>query len=62
MATWSKLGTPEGRSFRANLVADPEVARSVSQAELDAAMDPTMHTRAVDRIFERVFRDVGGRR
>jgi adenylosuccinate lyase len=62
MATWQKLGTPEGRSFRANLLADPEVARSVSQAELDAAMDPKMHTRAVDRIFERVFRDVGGRR
>ena len=62
MATWQKLGTPEGRSFRANLLADPEVARSVSQAELDAAMDPKMHTRAVDQIFERVFRDVGGRR
>jgi adenylosuccinate lyase len=62
MATWQKLDTPEGRSFRANLLADPEVARSVSQAELDAAMDPKMHTRAVDRIFERVFRDVGGRR
>ena len=62
MATWQKLGTPEGRSFRANLLADPEVVRSVSQAELDAAMDPKMHTRAVDRIFERVFRDVGGRR
>jgi adenylosuccinate lyase len=61
MATWQKLGTPEGRSFRANLLADPEVARSVSQTDLDAAMDAKMHTRSVDRIFERVFREDGGR-
>ena len=27
MATWEKLGTPAGGSFRANLEADPEVAR-----------------------------------
>ena len=27
MATWERLGTPEGRSFRDNLLADPEVAR-----------------------------------
>ncbi|HEX2941819.1 MAG TPA: adenylosuccinate lyase, partial [Rhodopila sp.] len=27
METWTKLGTPEGRSFRANLEADPDVAR-----------------------------------
>ena len=39
MATWAKLGTPEGRSFRDNLLADPEVSRRVSAAELDAAMD-----------------------
>ena len=45
MATWKKLGTPEGRSFRDNLLADPEVARRVSAAELDAAMDPAMHLR-----------------
>src|SRR5271166_1611310 len=55
MATWTKLGTPDGRSFRANLEADPDVARMVKPAELDAAMDPALHLRSVDRIFERVF-------
>jgi adenylosuccinate lyase len=55
MATWTRLGTPEGRSFRANLEADPDVARMVRGAELDAAMDPALHLRSVDRIFERVF-------
>ena len=55
MATWTRLGTPEGRSFRANLAADPEVVRRVSAAELDAAMDAALHLRSVDRIFARVF-------
>jgi adenylosuccinate lyase len=55
MATWTKLGTPEGRSFRENLDADPDVDRMVRPAELDAAMDPALHLRSVDRIFERVF-------
>jgi len=55
MATWQKLGTAEGRSFRDNLLADPEVARSVSAAELHAAMDAGMHLKAVDRIFARAF-------
>jgi adenylosuccinate lyase len=55
MATWTKLGTSEGRGFRENLLADPAVARRVSPAELDAAMDATMHMKQVDRIFARVF-------
>ncbi len=55
MATWTRLGTPEGRSFRENLEADPDVARMVRPAELTAAMDPGLHLRSVDRIFERVF-------
>jgi adenylosuccinate lyase len=55
MATWTRLGTPEGRSFRENLLADPDVARLVGAAALDAAMDPALHLRSVDRIFERVF-------
>ena len=55
MATWEKLGTPEGRSFRDNLMADPEVARRVSAAELDAAMDAKLHLAQVDAIFARVF-------
>jgi adenylosuccinate lyase len=55
MATWTRLGMPEVRSFRENLEADPAVARMVKPAELDAAMDPALHLRSVDRIFERVF-------
>ncbi len=55
MATWTKLGTPEGRSFRDNLLADSEVSRRVSVAELDVAMDARLHLKAVDRIFARVF-------
>ncbi len=55
MATWEKLGTPEGRSFRQNLEADPEVAGRVPAAVLDAAMDPALHLQSVDYIFRRVF-------
>jgi adenylosuccinate lyase len=55
METWTKLGTPEGRSFRENLEADPEVTGRVSKETLDGAFDPALHTRAVDRIFQRVF-------
>jgi len=55
MGTWTRLGTPEGRSFRANLLDDPDVARLVGAQALDAAMDPALHLRSVDRIFERVF-------
>ena len=57
MATWEKLGKPEGRSFRANLEADPEVAGRIGPEELDRAMDPTSHLREIDRIFTRVFAD-----
>jgi adenylosuccinate lyase len=55
MATWTKLGTPEGKTFRENLDADPDVAGRVAPAVLDAAMDPALHLQRVDRIFERVF-------
>jgi len=55
MATWEKLGTPEGRSFRANLLADPEVSLRVTAADLDTAMNAKMHLNAVDAIFGRVF-------
>ncbi len=55
MATWTTLGTPECRSFRENLLADPEVRGRVSEAEVDAAFDLAPHMRAVDRIFARVF-------
>lgn len=55
METWTKLGMPEGRSFRENLLAEPEVAARVPPAELDKAMDPALHMRAVDQVFKRVF-------
>jgi adenylosuccinate lyase len=55
MATWTLLGTPEGKTFRQNLDADPDVAGRVKPEVLDAAMDPRLHVRQVDRIFERVF-------
>ncbi len=55
MATWTQLGTPDERSFRANLDADLAVSRMVKPAELDAALDAALHLRSVDRIFQRVF-------
>lgn len=55
MATWTKLGTPEGRTFRENLEADPAVAERVEKAVLDDALDPARHLRAVDQIFARIF-------
>jgi adenylosuccinate lyase len=59
MATWTRLDTAEGRSFRANLDADPEVAGRVPAAALDAAMDARAHLRALDTIYRRVFGEVG---
>ncbi len=57
MATWTKLGTPQGRSFRENLDADPDVADRVAAPVLDAAMDSELHLAAVDGIFARIFGD-----
>ncbi|HVC59483.1 MAG TPA: adenylosuccinate lyase [Acetobacteraceae bacterium] len=58
MATWERLGSADGRGFRDNLLADPEVAGRIPPAALDAAMDPALHMQAVDRIFVRVFGEV----
>jgi adenylosuccinate lyase len=55
MATWEKLGTQNGRSFRENLLNDPEVVGRVTAAELDAALDAQTHLAQVDYIFQRVF-------
>jgi adenylosuccinate lyase len=55
MATWEKIGTPEGRDFLANLAADPEVAGRVPAAALAAAMDARRHLAQVDAVFARVF-------
>jgi adenylosuccinate lyase len=61
MATWSALGRPDGRGFRENLDADPEVAGRVGAADLDAAMDATLHLRELDTVFTRVFGEPGPR-
>jgi adenylosuccinate lyase len=59
MATWENLGRPGGKSFRANLDADPAIAGRVPAAALDAAMDPALHLRNLDTIFTRVFGEPG---
>ena len=59
MDTWTKLGQPGARSFRANLDADPEVAGRVDAAALDAAFSSDMHTKALDHVFARVFGEPG---
>ena len=45
----------EGRDFRTELGADPEVAAALSPAELEANFDLDYHTRHVETIFARVF-------
>lgn len=57
MATWTKLSKQDSRDFRANLLADPEVAGRVSEEVIDAAMDSKLHLAQVDVIFARVFND-----
>ncbi|MBO0711494.1 MAG: adenylosuccinate lyase [Acetobacteraceae bacterium] len=59
MATWESLGKPGAKGFRAHLDADPEVGRRVPPEALDRAMDPNLHLRELDRLFERVFGDPG---
>ena len=55
MATWSKLGQPEAKTFRENLLADEEVAGKVSESVIDAAMSAELHHAHVDTIFRRIF-------
>ncbi len=59
MATWSELGQPGSRDFRAHLAADPEIAASVDPASLDAAMDASRHLQALDHAYGRVFGEPG---
>ncbi len=59
MRTWSMLGKPGGRDFRANLDADPAVTSRISAAELDAAFDMRPHLKQLDTIFLRVFGEPG---
>ena len=55
MATWTGLGQPGSRDFRANLDADPQIAARIAPESLDEAMRSDRHLRHIDEIFERVF-------
>ena len=55
-------GMRTGRALRELLGADPEVARRLSPAELDAAFDPRHALRWTDAIFARVLGTRGARR
>jgi adenylosuccinate lyase len=55
MATWTALGTPEGRSFRDNLLADATVSALLTPEALETAMVPRRDFAHVDTIFRRVF-------
>ena len=55
MATWTTLGQPGARDFRAHLLDDAEVAVLMDGAALDTAMDPARDFVSVDAIFARVF-------
>jgi len=48
----------EGRPFKELLAADADLARVLSQADIDRAFDLTVHLRHVDATFERVYREV----
>ena len=47
-------------SFRHWIEKDPQVQKALSKKKLDAAFDPSRHTRHVDTIFQRVFGNAGG--
>ncbi|MBU6448276.1 MAG: adenylosuccinate lyase, partial [Rhodospirillales bacterium] len=57
MATWTKLGKPDAKTFRENLLADPEVAGHVLEEVIDAAMSSRIHHVHIETIFKRVFGD-----
>ena len=45
----------QGADFKAELLADPEVTRALTPAEIEEKFDLGYHTRHVDTIFARVF-------
>ena len=47
----------EGADFAAELKADPEVSAKLTDAEIDDKFDLGYHTKHVDTIFKRVFKD-----
>lgn len=59
METWTKLGKPEGKSFRENLENDPEITGRIDASVLDKAMDGSMHVQNLDHIYQNVFGETG---
>jgi adenylosuccinate lyase len=57
MATWTGLGRENAATFRASLLADPDVAGRISPAMIDAAMDSNLHLKEIDTLFKRVFNE-----
>lgn len=55
MATWTRLGQPDAKSFRDHLLSDADVIGRVDEATIDRAMDPALHLKHLDAIFDRVF-------
>ncbi len=55
MATWESLGTPGGAALGTTCWPTRTWPGASRPATIDAAMDPAMHLRAVDQVFERVF-------
>ncbi|MBU6396636.1 MAG: adenylosuccinate lyase [Rhodospirillales bacterium] len=55
MATWTKLGQPGAKSFRENLLADPDVAGRIPEDVIDTAMSSKIHHAHIETIFQRVF-------
>ncbi|MFV0491907.1 MAG: adenylosuccinate lyase [Pseudorhodobacter sp.] len=47
----------EGKDFKTELLADPEVTRALSPAEIEEKFDLGYHTKHVETIFARVFGD-----
>ena len=50
LKTWE-----DGRDFKAEIKADPEVVEHLSAKQLDALFDERYHLAHVDTIFKRVF-------
>ncbi len=49
----------EGKDFKEELLADPEVTAALSEAEIEEKFDLGYHTKHVDTIFGRVFGQAG---
>lgn len=59
MATWTRLGKEDGKTFRENLENDPEITGRINNDILDKAMDGSMHVKNLDYIYQNVFGEKG---